>query len=222
MADNKTLEELIVQDIEGTIDTEQLTSEEKTFLDEFKHLKGRLNDIFDYHLPTKTTDIERYVENAITKLGKVLNSKVNYWIDTGKATHKRRSTDKISHGQERGIKKRYRLKCYSTQSPDIRSDFVDSRIFDEAIEKDVPFIGEGENLRNGELSKSYIIQPTRIKSTNAIIAISGKKPDKATTTADYTPADLYAIRHFNMRLERKRSEERRVGKECRSRWSPYH
>ena len=23
-------------------------------------------------------------------------------------------------------------------------------------------------------------------------------------------------------MERKRSEERRVGKECRSRWSPYH
>ena len=26
----------------------------------------------------------------------------------------------------------------------------------------------------------------------------------------------------NMDLERERSEERRVGKECRSRWSPYH
>src|SRR2546430_3749521 len=26
----------------------------------------------------------------------------------------------------------------------------------------------------------------------------------------------------NALLERKRSEERRVGKECRSRWSPYH
>ena len=25
-----------------------------------------------------------------------------------------------------------------------------------------------------------------------------------------------------MRIGRKRSEERRVGKECRSRWSPYH
>ena len=25
-----------------------------------------------------------------------------------------------------------------------------------------------------------------------------------------------------MRLEKARSEERRVGKECRSRWSPYH
>src|SRR5437588_5025107 len=27
---------------------------------------------------------------------------------------------------------------------------------------------------------------------------------------------------FNQSLERARSEERRVGKECRSRWSPYH
>ena len=27
---------------------------------------------------------------------------------------------------------------------------------------------------------------------------------------------------FDIRLEVLRSEERRVGKECRSRWSPYH
>ena len=27
---------------------------------------------------------------------------------------------------------------------------------------------------------------------------------------------------LNKQIERKRSEERRVGKECRSRWSPYH
>ena len=27
---------------------------------------------------------------------------------------------------------------------------------------------------------------------------------------------------FFTELEQKRSEERRVGKECRSRWSPYH
>src|SRR3712207_7051883 len=27
---------------------------------------------------------------------------------------------------------------------------------------------------------------------------------------------------FKKRFSRKRSEERRVGKECRSRWSPYH
>ena len=39
---------------------------------------------------------------------------------------------------------------------------------------------------------------------------------------------LYAIRQFNSlydtltRKNLRRSEERRVGKECRSRWSPYH
>ena len=27
---------------------------------------------------------------------------------------------------------------------------------------------------------------------------------------------------FNLSKEKVRSEERRVGKECRSRWSPYH
>ena len=27
---------------------------------------------------------------------------------------------------------------------------------------------------------------------------------------------------FEARLAKSRSEERRVGKECRSRWSPYH
>ena len=30
------------------------------------------------------------------------------------------------------------------------------------------------------------------------------------------------IRQNNAELEELRSEERRVGKECRSRWSPYH
>ena len=27
---------------------------------------------------------------------------------------------------------------------------------------------------------------------------------------------------FNVPMDENRSEERRVGKECRSRWSPYH
>ena len=31
-----------------------------------------------------------------------------------------------------------------------------------------------------------------------------------------------ARREFDLPLAPKRSEERRVGKECRSRWSPYH
>src|SRR2546422_8663636 len=35
-------------------------------------------------------------------------------------------------------------------------------------------------------------------------------------------ADLKAMRYVTLRVNEKRSEERRVGKECRSRWSPYH
>ena len=30
------------------------------------------------------------------------------------------------------------------------------------------------------------------------------------------------LKAFTLRSETRRSEERRVGKECRSRWSPYH
>ena len=41
------------------------------------------------------------------------------------------------------------------------------------------------------------------------LAASDKPSDKATKKA-------------RRRLDDKRSEERRVGKECRSRWSPYH
>ena len=30
------------------------------------------------------------------------------------------------------------------------------------------------------------------------------------------------VQQFKVKLNDQRSEERRVGKECRSRWSPYH
>ena len=32
----------------------------------------------------------------------------------------------------------------------------------------------------------------------------------------------YYLDYSDMKKEKNRSEERRVGKECRSRWSPYH
>ena len=37
-----------------------------------------------------------------------------------------------------------------------------------------------------------------------------------------TSCELPAFRFFALVLWQSRSEERRVGKECRSRWSPYH
>ena len=34
--------------------------------------------------------------------------------------------------------------------------------------------------------------------------------------------DYLLCEFYNLNSEQRRSEERRVGKECRSRWSPYH
>src|SRR2546430_14157862 len=49
---------------------------------------------------------------------------------------------------------------------------------------------------------------------------------KATGSLRELGATLHAVRNRGYRLagagEALRSEERRVGKECRSRWSPYH
>ena len=39
---------------------------------------------------------------------------------------------------------------------------------------------------------------------------------------DMNPGDKEAEKKFKEASEAYRSEERRVGKECRSRWSPYH
>ena len=36
------------------------------------------------------------------------------------------------------------------------------------------------------------------------------------------PLIVSTIQNSQLKEERFRSEERRVGKECRSRWSPYH
>src|SRR5438034_3725919 len=36
------------------------------------------------------------------------------------------------------------------------------------------------------------------------------------------PDTLTSVNNLALMLESQRSEERRVGKECRSRWSPYH
>ena len=44
---------------------------------------------------------------------------------------------------------------------------------------------------------------------------------RATETAAKVPLAKLDYR-FDGRISRPRSEERRVGKECRSRWSPYH
>src|SRR2546430_17472988 len=53
---------------------------------------------------------------------------------------------------------------------------------------------------------------------NAMTAVS--KKSRIITRSRYRRADL--LRQGKWRSDPPRSEERRVGKECRSRWSPYH
>src|SRR2546422_4763023 len=49
------------------------------------------------------------------------------------------------------------------------------------------------------------------------VLVSNAGISKAATIKDHTPEDFDNLFATNVR-----SEERRVGKECRSRWSPYH
>ena len=58
-----------------------------------------------------------------------------------------------------------------------------------------------------------------LENQDALVKLIGDKSVDVVVVAAGQPAPLIA----NMKPEaQKRSEERRVGKECRSRWSPYH
>ena len=48
------------------------------------------------------------------------------------------------------------------------------------------------------------------------------RPDTIKLSEENIGRTLYDINHRRILFDPPRSEERRVGKECRSRWSPYH
>src|SRR2546430_4381885 len=58
-------------------------------------------------------------------------------------------------------------------------------------------------------------------SDAAVILIDARKGVLTQTRRHSYICSLLGIRHVVVAVN-KRSEERRVGKECRSRWSPYH
>src|SRR5256885_12822804 len=74
---------------------------------------------------------------------------------------------------------------------------------------------------SSDLSFSYADLSVRVDDEAALVSFT------VTNTGDITAdevAQLYtrAVEPTVTRPRRERSEERRVGKECRSRWSPYH
>ena len=68
-----------------------------------------------------------------------------------------------------------------------------------------------KKLTRGEEEVMQILWQLGAGSINDLIAAMQEPKPKYTTIATFVKI-----------LENKRSEERRVGKECRSRWSPYH
>ena len=74
--------------------------------------------------------------------------------------------------------------------------------------------------------RSLFLYPDAAKfNSNAIIDLPYKiGPQELEYSVTILPLIIFSIFIFNLKKFniKKRSEERRVGKECRSRWSPYH
>ena len=70
----------------------------------------------------------------------------------------------------------------------------------------------------------YVVEEGLASGADEVIIINSR--DKKSIEAHFTPdPDLEAelrSRGKDSYADKVRSEERRVGKECRSRWSPYH
>ena len=65
-------------------------------------------------------------------------------------------------------------------------------------------------IKEGNLVKAILILAVPVMINNFILSI-------------YNMADAFWLARFGIpEVASSRSEERRVGKECRSRWSPYH
>src|SRR2546427_11584572 len=69
------------------------------------------------------------------------------------------------------------------------------------------------------LARARFVRVSARKARLVLDQIRGKSVGEALATLQYTPR---AAARIVEKVLRSRSEERRVGKECRSRWSPYH
>ena len=80
-----------------------------------------------------------------------------------------------------------------------------------------------ETLRSNQEFKKVYNNKKSFANKNLIMYISENGTDtKRLGVSVSKKVGNSIVRHRLARLIRERSEERRVGKECRSRWSPYH
>ena len=85
---------------------------------------------------------------------------------------------------------------------------------------------KSENYTNKPLQKAS--NPTTMEAVTQTNAVKSPTDSPATTKLVYTVEEIARMLAISLRSaynlcnNTTRSEERRVGKECRSRWSPYH
>ena len=73
--------------------------------------------------------------------------------------------------------------------------------------------------RGGAFSGRLVNDNTNYNPTDNVIKVKTTTLDTLVSKENYSPPDILKI---DVEGNEGRSEERRVGKECRSRWSPYH
>src|SRR2546429_9380196 len=104
----------------------------------------------------------------------------------------------------------------------------------ELVDRGESLKRDGIVIRTYDLWKTYVMGDQEIRAVSGVdiqilrgeyVAIMGPSGSGKSTLMNMIGClDTPSKGHYylNARLVSERSEERRVGKECRSRWSPYH
>ena len=91
----------------------------------------------------------------------------------------------------------------------LKGDVADTAVCEDMIKQAVAELGRLDILvNNAGITRDGLLMRMKEEDWDAVIATNLKS--------------MYNCSKAVMRTMMKRSEERRVGKECRSRWSPYH
>ena len=113
---------------------------------------------------------------------------------------------------ERGIRQSEALFQHVNNLPDIIKEAVAALTADNRVNRTEALNTESET---GSFELKKVKRDFNIK---AVAVSSRPRPLKGS----YMPAFLAEVNVEKSVATHRRSEERRVGKECRSRWSPYH
>src|SRR3712207_9354757 len=106
---------------------------------------------------------------------------------------------------------------------DWKSNWFTERHFDDYIAEDVAIRDHIQNkLAHAGLSDITIRKDANEVEVNIHTARPGIVIGKSGSEVDALRRDLNRMTGKAIKVNILRSEERRVGKECRSRWSPYH